>query len=75
MRVIALSNDINFRKAFLAFKPILSNLGLITIGCIIFAIGMNSVLIPDRLLSGGSVGIAMIHYFFHRWTLSLYTLF
>lgn len=65
MRTIALSRHINLRKAVYTSKPILFNLGLICIGTIIFVIGMKSVLIPTKLLSGGIVGVAIIlHYLF-----------
>ena len=65
MRVIALSSHINLRKAVYSSKPVLFNLGLISIGSIIFVIGMKSVLIPTKLLSGGTVGVAIIiHYLF-----------
>ena len=48
-----------------SWKPILFNLSLIAVGTIIFVIGMNSVLIPNRLFGGGITGIAMIlHYLF-----------
>jgi uncharacterized membrane-anchored protein YitT (DUF2179 family) len=50
----------------------LFNLSLISIGCIIFVIGMKSVLIPTKLLSGGIVGVAMIlHYLFPSFEVGL----
>lgn len=39
---------------------VLKNIGLIVSGCIIFAIGMNSVMIPHQLYSGGLTGIAIL---------------
>jgi uncharacterized membrane-anchored protein YitT (DUF2179 family) len=43
----------------------LINLGLISGGCIVFVLGMNSALIPAKLLSGGLVGLAMIFHYLH----------
>lgn len=41
------------------------NLGLIVIGSLIYVLGMNAVLIPQKLLSGGVVGVAVImHYLY-----------
>ena len=65
MRAFALSRHVYLTRVLHFCKPILINLGLISIGSIIFVIGMNSVLIPNKLLSGGLVGMAMIlHYLF-----------
>lgn len=36
------------------------NLGLIFAGSVIFAVGLNSILIPNGFLSGGVVGVALI---------------
>jgi uncharacterized membrane-anchored protein YitT (DUF2179 family) len=60
MQTIALPSRTDFRKPVAQCKPILKNLGLMSLGSIIFVVGMNSVLIPGKLLSGGLVGIAMI---------------
>jgi uncharacterized membrane-anchored protein YitT (DUF2179 family) len=63
MQVITAAKKLDIKKAIFDRRPILFNLGLISVGSIIFVIGMNSVLIPSKLLSGGLVGIAMIlHY-------------
>lgn len=35
-------------------------MGLITAGCAVWALGMNALLVPNRILSGGMVGLAMI---------------
>lgn len=40
--------------------PICHNMGLITAGCIIYVIGMHSVMIPAGLFSGGLTGIAIL---------------
>lgn len=72
MRSVALSRHINLRKAVYTSKPILFNLGLICMGTIIFVIGMKSVLIPTKLLSGGIVGVAIIlHYLFPPFEVGL----
>jgi uncharacterized membrane-anchored protein YitT (DUF2179 family) len=41
-------------------KPVAREIALIAVGCVIFAYGMNAVMIPARLFSGGLAGIAMI---------------
>lgn len=46
-----------------SLRPVFFNCGLIAIGSIIFVLGMNSILIPQKLLSGGLIGVALIaHY-------------
>lgn len=65
MQALALSRYVDFGKLINSWKPITFNLALICGGCIIFVIGMNSVLIPKQFLSGGLLGTAMIiHYLF-----------
>ena len=55
----------NLDKIILTWKTVLKNLFLITGGIIIFVIGMNSILIPNKLLGAGVSGVAMIiHYLF-----------
>jgi len=52
-------------KLALTWKTVLYNLFLISLGCIVFAAGMNSILIPNRLLGAGVSGVAIIiHYLF-----------
>lgn len=41
-------------------KTVAREIALIAAGCVIFAYGMNAVMIPARLFSGGLTGIAMI---------------
>ena len=41
-------------------KPVTGEITLIAVGCVIFAFGMNAVMIPARLFSGGLAGIAII---------------
>jgi uncharacterized membrane-anchored protein YitT (DUF2179 family) len=52
------------RKDFAHFwnqiQSVVRETGLIVAGCIIFTYGMNAVMIPARLFSGGLAGIAMI---------------
>ncbi len=50
-------------KFFSGFKSWTSNLGLIFIGSLIYVIGMKSILIPAKLLSGGVAGIAVLLYY------------
>jgi uncharacterized membrane-anchored protein YitT (DUF2179 family) len=52
-------------KIILTWKTALYNLFLITAGIIVFVIGMNSILIPNKLLGAGVSGVAIIiHYLF-----------
>lgn len=45
------------------FKKIIWNLVLITVGSVICAVAVNSILIPKQFLAGGVTGLAMlIHY-------------
>lgn len=45
------------------FRSVALNLGLIMAGSIIFVLGLQTVLVPQGLLSGGATGIAIIiHY-------------
>jgi len=53
-------------KIILTWKTVSYNLILIITGIIVFVIGMNSVLIPNKLLGAGVSGVAIIiHYLFH----------
>jgi uncharacterized membrane-anchored protein YitT (DUF2179 family) len=52
-------------KIIMTWKTVLYNLFLITAGIIVFVIGMNSILIPNKLLGAGVSGVAIIiHYLF-----------
>ena len=65
MQVKAQSHPLDVLKIPQSWKNILYNLFLISAGNIVFAIGMNSVLIPNRLFGSGVSGIALIiHYLF-----------
>lgn len=52
-------------KFLTGFKSLASNLGLIFIGSLIYVIGMKSILIPAKLLSGGVTGIAVLLYYLY----------
>jgi uncharacterized membrane-anchored protein YitT (DUF2179 family) len=72
MREIVASRNIHLDRVLDSCKPVLVNIGLIGAGSIIFVIGMNGVLVPSKLLSGGTVGLAMIlHYLFHSLDIGL----
>lgn len=46
-----------------SMRSMLFNSGLIILGSVIFVIGMNSILVPQKLLSGGLIGTSLIvHY-------------
>ena len=47
-------------KPVSSIKSLLTNIGLIASGCIVFAIGMNAVMLPHQLYSGGLAGIAIL---------------
>jgi len=65
MQPKAQSAHFNLDKIIITWKTVLFNLFLITGGIIIFVIGMNSILIPNKLLGAGVSGVAMIiHYLF-----------
>ncbi len=52
-------------KIILTWKTVFYNLFLITSGIIVFVIGLNSILIPKKLLGAGVSGVAIIiHYLF-----------
>jgi uncharacterized membrane-anchored protein YitT (DUF2179 family) len=46
---------------------ILTNLGLISAGCLVFTFALKGVLIPNQLLSGGPLGIAMLAHYLFPW--------
>ena len=65
MQPKAQSSHFDFDNIILTWKTVLYNLFLICTGIIVFVIGMNSILIPNRLLGTGVSGVAMlIHYLF-----------
>ena len=55
-----------------SFRSVVFNCGLIVCGSIVFVIGMNSILVPQKLLSGGLVGTALIiHYMIPSFDIGL----
>ena len=47
-----------------SWKRIAANILLLTVGNLIYAVGINSIIIPQHFLSGGVMGVALIaHYF------------
>lgn len=54
-------------KLSAAWKQVLTNLALISAGCIIFVLGMKGLLIPKGFLSGGLVGVALIFHYIFPW--------
>ena len=72
MQTLTLASGILTRKHVELLKEVLYNVGLISVGCIVFAMGMKSLLIPKGFLSGGIVGIALIvHYLFSQVNVGL----
>ena len=60
---LALKRSMDYKYIMATFLPSLTRLTLITVGCIIWVYGMNSVLVPNQFLSGGVIGIALlVHY-------------
>jgi uncharacterized membrane-anchored protein YitT (DUF2179 family) len=65
MQPKAQSAHFNLDKIITTWKTVFYNLFLITTGIIVFVIGMNSILIPNKLLGAGVSGVAIIiHYLF-----------
>ena len=72
MQVKAQSQPLDVHKIPLSWKTILYNLFLISAGCVIFVVGMNSVLIPNKLFGSGISGVSLIlHYLFPRLDVGL----
>ena len=63
MKALSLVKEIKYEHFVHSARSIAINLGLIIVGSIVYAIGINGVLIPKGLLGGGLVGLAvLIHY-------------
>ncbi|MEA3471012.1 MAG: YitT family protein, partial [Thermodesulfobacteriota bacterium] len=63
MKTFSLTKEINYEKLMHSIRRVAANLGLIAAGSIVYAMGINGVLIPKGFLSGGVVGLAiLIHY-------------
>ena len=72
MHVKAQSQPLDIIKIPRSWKTVLYNLFLISAGNVVFVIGMNSVLIPNKLFGAGVSGIALIlHYLFPRLDVGL----
>lgn len=65
MEAIALPKRIEFHKHLMSARSVLTNAGLIALGSIVYAIGINSIQVPHGFLSGGVLGISiLVHYLF-----------
>ena len=72
MEIKLQAKDLHLDIIAKSWKDVLYNLFLISAGSLIFVLGMNSVLIPSKLLSAGVAGIALIvHYLFPRLNVGL----
>jgi uncharacterized membrane-anchored protein YitT (DUF2179 family) len=72
MEIKLQAKDLHLDIIAKSWKNVLYNLVLISAGSLIFVLGMNSVLIPSKLLSAGVTGIAlMLHYLFPRLNVGL----
>jgi uncharacterized membrane-anchored protein YitT (DUF2179 family) len=72
MEIKLQAKDLHLDLIAKSWKTVLYNLCLISAGSLIFVIGMNSVLIPSKLLSAGVTGIAlMFHYLFPKLNVGL----
>lgn len=55
----------DFKRMVMTWKTVSFNLFLIVLGITVFVIGMNSILIPNKILGTGVSGVAiLIHYLF-----------
>jgi uncharacterized membrane-anchored protein YitT (DUF2179 family) len=65
MQPKAQSEHFDFKRIVMTWRTVLFNLFLIVLGVTVFVIGMNSILIPNKILGTGVSGIAiLIHYLF-----------
>ena len=72
MEIKLQAKDLHLDIIAKSWKTVLYNLCLISAGSLIFVIGMNGVLIPNKLLSAGVTGIALIfHYLFPKLNVGL----
>jgi len=72
MEIKLQAKDLHLDIIAKSWRAVLYNLCLISAGSLIFVIGMNSVLIPSKLLSAGVTGIALIfHYLFPELNVGL----
>ena len=72
MEIKLQAKDLHLDIIAKSWKTVLYNLFLISAGSLIFVLGMNSVLIPSKLLSAGVTGIALIfHYLYPKLNVGL----
>jgi uncharacterized membrane-anchored protein YitT (DUF2179 family) len=72
MEIKLQAKDLHLDIIAKSWKDVLYNLFLISAGSLIFVVGMNSVLVPSKLLSAGVTGIAlMLHYLLPRLNIGL----
>jgi uncharacterized membrane-anchored protein YitT (DUF2179 family) len=65
MQPKAQSVHFDFKRIVMTWQTVLFNLFLIVLGITVFVIGMNSILIPNKILGTGVSGVAiLIHYLF-----------
>ena len=58
--------------ALRSWKRVFLNLSLLALGSAIYAVGLNGVLVPNRFLSGGIIGISLvIHYLVPKFNTGL----
>jgi len=63
MKALAIPARMRFEKIVIAQKFLLHNIGLISLGSIVYVYGLNGILVPQGLLNGGVVGISiLLHY-------------
>ena len=63
MKALAIPALTRVEKTIIAHKFFFYNIGLISLGSIIYVYGLNGILVPQGLLNGGIVGISiLLHY-------------
>ncbi len=65
MTTSVISCNKNFGSALIQGRQTLINLAMITLGCCIYVYGMNAVMIPAHLFSGGLTGLAILFSYDH----------
>ncbi len=65
MRMSLALRPLHSLKIDIPFQAILLNCALIMSGSVIFVLGIHSLLVPQHLLSGGVVGIALIFHYLY----------
>lgn len=68
MQTTTLTKRLPATRTSVAWNSLVLNVGLISLGCLIYTLGMNSVLLPHQWLTGGITGFALI---LHYWVPSL----